>query len=51
MNQGSAPGVGTSEIFFGSDLDRIGRLQIFLDRIGIGLVGSKKIGSESDRFS
>jgi hypothetical protein len=57
-------GVGTSEIFFESDLerigrldmDRIGRLKIFMDRIGrlrrnldriwIGSIGSKNFGSD-----
>ena len=45
------PGVGTSENFFGSDRDRIGRLNFFLDRIGIGSVASNFfwIGSGSDR--
>ena len=52
----SRTGVGTSEFF----LDRIGRLKIYLDRIGIGLVASiffgsdrstqKKIGSDRDRI-
>ena len=59
----SRTGVGTSEFFFGSDWDWIGRLKIYLDRdrigclnfflyrIGIGSVDSKQIGSESDRLT